>query len=337
MFELKLPKVINEINYFKRNENGKGCVLYSYTRDKGIMTICKNDFADIEKDFSVSQNTLEIIKNIDVVNLEITENKILFEGKGGNNFTANLLACEGLPTFNDTFENEIEIEMNTLIKAKTFSNSDNVSFAVLNGVKINNFGDVFATDRITAFRKINDSVQSREGEEKYIVLPKEFIDILKSEIGTQGKVKVKFNKTKCLVEKEDMSFVSGLYDGKYPELNMIFAPSYSSVCSFSIKVNGLKAKAKIFDKIKTNENKLVFCEFKNDKLTIEGESLFETELEMTSKNDNDYDFSISYDNFKKMLVVAENIVAVDYYGEKRPIRFGLEDKSEIVLLPIVRI
>lgn len=333
MLDLKLPKIINEINYFKKEE--RGCTLYSYPQDKSTMTICKNVDLEIAEDFCIDQSTLELIRNLLPINeFEIKSNKIKVVSKQGK-LSAKLLQ-EDLPSTNFEFENEVEVEVETLIKAKNFVSAEtNNYFNFLSGVKINNFGDVFATDRYTAFRKLSDKYvgEKREGEEKYVLITKDFIETIKAEFDPKSKIKIAFNDTKCKVEKEDyMQFISGVLVGKYPDLNNIFN-SCNCYCPTEIDIEDLKAKAKLVDKIKTNADKIIFYCFENGKLKIEGESSFETTI--CEKTTDEYSFVLSHLNVKKLLASASGKIIFYYSGDKKPILF-VEKSNEILLLPIAR-
>lgn len=330
MLDLKLPKIINEINYFKKEE--RGCTLYSYPQDKSTMTICRNVDLEIAEDFCIDQSTLELIRNLlPIDELEIKSNKIKAVSKQGK-LSAKLLQ-EDLPNTNFEFENEVEVEVETLIKAKNFVSAETNNS--LSGVKINNFGDVFATDKYTAFRKLSDKydVEKLDGEEKYVLITKDFIETIKTEFDPKSKIKIAFSKTKCKVEKEDyMQFISGVLVGKYPDLNNIFN-SYNRYCPTEIDIEDLKAKAKLVDKIKANADKIIFYCFENGKLKIEGESSFETTI--CEKTTDEYSFVLSHLNVKKLLASASGKIIFYYSGDKKPILF-VEKRNEILLLPIAR-
>lgn len=334
MLDLKLPKIINEINYFKKEE--RGCTLYSYPQDKSTMTICRNVDLEIAEDFCIDQSTLELIRNLlPIDELEIKSNKIKAVSKQGK-LSAKLLQ-EDLPSTNFEFENEVEVEVETLIKAKNFVSAETNNYFnfFLSGVKINNFGDVFATDKYTAFRKLSDKYvgEKREGEEKYVLITKDFIETIKAEFDPKSKIKIAFSKTKCKVEKEDyMQFISGVLVGKYPDLNNIFN-SCNRYCPTEIDIEDLKAKAKLVDKIKANADKIIFYCFENGKLKIEGESSFETTI--CEKTTDEYSFVLSHLNVKKLLASASGKIIFYYSGDKKPILF-VEKSNEILLLPIAR-
>ena len=334
MLDLKLPKIINEINYFKKEE--RGCTLYSYPQDKSTMTICKNVDLEIAEDFCIDQSTLELIRNLlPIDELEIKSNKIKVFSKQGK-LSAKLLQGD-LPSTNFEFENEVEVEVETLIKAKNFVGAETNNYLnfFLSGVKINNFGDVFATDKYTAFRKLSDKYvgEKREGEEKYVLITKDFIETIKAEFDPKSKIKIAFNDTKCKVEKEDyMQFISGVLAGKYPDLNNIFR-SCNRYCPTEIDIEDLKAKAKLVDKIKANADKIIFYCFENGKLKIEGESSFETTI--CEKTTDEYSFVLSHLNVKKLLASTSGKINFYYSGDKKPILF-VEKSNEILLLPIAR-
>ena len=334
MLDLKLPKIINEINYFKKEE--RGCTLYSYPQDKSTMTICRNVDLEIAEDFCIDQSTLELIRNLlPIDELEIKSNKIKVFSKQGK-LSAKLLQ-EDLPNTNFEFENEVEVEVETLIKAKNFVSAETNNYLnfFLSGVKINNFGDVFATDKYTAFRKLSDKYvgEKREGEEKYVLITKDFIETIKAEFDPKSEIKIAFNDTKCKVEKEDyMQFISGVLVGKYPDLNNIFK-SCNCYYPTEIDIEDLKAKAKLVDKIKANADKIIFYCFENGKLKIEGESSFETTI--CEKTTDEYSFVLSHLNVKKLLASASGKIIFYYSGDKKPILF-VEKSNEILLLPIAR-
>lgn len=76
-----LPKKLNEINYFKKTDDG--CEIYSYneridTRNEVI--VIKLD-SEIENDFCVDSKALEMVKTLSPCEIEITDKSFIIKSK----------------------------------------------------------------------------------------------------------------------------------------------------------------------------------------------------------------------------------------------------------------
>lgn len=333
----KLPKNINEINLFKKEE--KGSTLYSFAKDNQVTIVCRLEDFEIDRDFCIDKNTLEIIKNLTPIKeFKISDNKIKIVGANGK--LSSKLIEENLPQIDMNKTNKVEVDLRALSCAKNFtandSNSSYTSFA-FQSIRLNNYGDIYSTDRYIAYKHLNERFGDIKRENEVVILiPKNFVAFLEKEFDTEEKIEIFYQKNICLVEKENITYISKLFEGNYPNLQSLFEGNCGN--ETTIDFADFKKKTKIAEKIGANENnKIVFYTFNNGKLIVDGDSTYEADLVETQTRFGDYDFTISAENVKKISSATKNSeITFKFKESKHPIFFLTKENDTILTLPILR-
>ena len=325
----KLPKKINEINYFKQQENG--CLLYSLSEKKNITILCRLENFEIENDFCIDDKTLNMIKLLAPIDsIKFEDNKIIVKSKKGN-YRAKLIE-KPLPIIETDYENKVEVKVKTLNSAKNFL-ADEKSVLALSGIRINSCGDVVATDRFTAFRNLNlENLESRENA-SYIIVPKDFVDFINKEFGENEKITLFFDNNKCMVNKDNLTYISRLIAGNYPNVDHIFNNLNGE--ELEIDFADLKEKANLAKEVGFGNDNLILYTFENGNLSVNGENDYQTKL-IGNVNVIEHTFTLSLENLYKIINSVECEALKLYYNSaNRPI-FTKENGNEILVLPVIR-
>ena len=178
MLNIKLlPNKVNEINYF-RKEN-QGCTLFSMSDKKTTVIICRLVDFEIDQDFCVDDKTINMIKLLNPTDITIKDGTFFIKAKKGK-YKAKLMKNQ-LKNIDIENKYSINVNMNRLAIAKTYC-SDNESKMALNGVNVNEYGDIVATDSYTCFRYLNKNAERTTDKPLNITIPREFIDFICKEI-----------------------------------------------------------------------------------------------------------------------------------------------------------
>lgn len=321
---MNLPNKVNEINYFKKED--KGCTLYSYSNKNTITIVAELPDFDIPHDFFVDDkainmlNLLAPIKSIDIDNVCMSIKGA--KGKYKARFIeGNVIA----PNMN--LENSITVDVERLKIASKFV-STNDTRPVLTGVNIKSDNSIYATDSYMAYRYISKQTVSEENANVEIVIHKSFIDYISSLYN--DKVQIFFNENTCMVKKDNISYVSRLLEGKYPDINRIY--------------NGVKKLNKIVYDVKDLNEKLniasildfssKYCvvNFKNNTMNVKAENPYDAEIDVTYEKD--YEYNIALPRLKAVLSNLQNDKMILDFEDNFKQLYIEENGNEFVLLPM---
>ena len=75
----KLPKKLNEFNYFKKEENS--CRMFSYGIKSALIIVVDFNELEIENDFCVDSKSLEMVRLLYPCNVKIVDKRFIGESK----------------------------------------------------------------------------------------------------------------------------------------------------------------------------------------------------------------------------------------------------------------
>ena len=213
-FNIELPKKINKINYFEKNE--EGCTLISHNGANSDIYIIVNYGLDIEKSFAITDSTLQaIIKLQPDVEVKLNEKSIVATSKKGK-YTGKYVDMNfAAPNMN--YENSYPVDLDVLNKAANFS-AVNDKKPVLTGVNINTCGDVVATDSFKVYFYKGDNESS---DTNSITISASLIKVANS-IFDNKLLFINYNKNSVAFNYENITVVGRLLEGNYPSLANIF-------------------------------------------------------------------------------------------------------------------
>ena len=320
----KLPKKINEIAYFKKSENGT--TIYNYSsKNKNDMVIIKLEECEIEKDFAINGSTLEMVRKLQpLTSLELENDKLVIKSKKGT-FKGALIS-ETMFSPNTDLEKGIKVNLKALKVLSAFT-SNNDKKPILAGINIKADGTMAATDSFKLARYLSvETVKTNDN----ITIPKTFIDLIKTEIDEE-EITLKYNDKIVALEKDNITFISSLIAGNYPDVSRIFRPSEFKIV---YETETLKEAINLAKNVGINNNgeKYLSLLFDNGKLVAQGTSTYETII--NDKEDNKYKFVLSAESLELVLnnITNEN-VEIGYISNNQPIQ--IEDNGiEYIVLPI---
>ncbi len=320
----KLPKKINEIAYFKKNENGS--IIYNYSKkSKDSVVMIELEDTEIEKDFAIAGTTLEMVRKLKPVDsVELDGNKFVIKSKKGT-FKGSLLD-ETLVMLNTTITGTIKVNLKALKILSEFV-SDNDKKPILTGVNIFNDGTMVATDSFKLARYLGNTTIAVESN---ITIPKAFVDLIKNEI-TTDEVELSYNNSTVLLKVDNITYVSNLLAGAYPDVRRIFTTSDKEII---FDTESLKENIDLAKNVGISEGgeKFLPLTFDNGNLIADGISLYETNL-LTLTNE-EYNFTLSIDAIDLVLRHIENKeVYFGFIADNKPIQIK-DNGIEYVILPI---
>lgn len=321
----KLPKKLNEICYFKKEETGT--TIYNYSnKNKADVVIIKLEDTEIENNFAILGSTLDMVRKLNPVkSVEIKEEQFIIKSAKGT-FKGKLLN-ETLPLYNLSVKNEIKANLKALKVLSGFT-ATNDRKPILEGINLKSDGTMVATDSFKLARY--KSVEKVDTEDN-ITIPKTFVDLIKSEI-TDDEVVLKYNDNTVILEKENITYVSGLLAGVYPSVDRLFNPSSLTI---EYDTHALKEAISLSKNVGIDNNgeKYLSLTFENGKIVAEGVSTFETNID---DNKEEYRFTIQADVLELVLNnITDEITRIGYTAYNRPL--NIESNSiEYLLLPIVK-
>lgn len=329
-----LPKKLNEINYFKKEE--KGSTLYSFSKKSKTMVICRLEEFEIEKDFCIEDKTLNMVKILSPIRGLVINDTFTIKSKKGN-YKAKLVG-ENLLQPNLVVENFLNADVERLSIASKFVDNNsgaNGGKVVLTGVNVNSLGDIQATDSYFAFRYLSGKTREENEEVKDIIIPKDFIDFITKEFS--GNITINFNKNTCFISKDNITYVSRYIDGKYPNMDMIF--KNKGFVEISYNLNEFEEKFNIAKQVGLSENKIATnIVLTGSKLIANGLNTYETELNNESQN-FDFDICLGIDKvsavFDNLSKKEKNLTLITT-GKERPV-FINDNDNEFVILPMRRL
>lgn len=318
----KLPKKLNEVCYFKKCENG--VKIYNYSnKNKDLMTIIELE-CEIEQDFAIAGSTLEMVRKLNPAVADIVGNEFVIESKKAT-FKGKLLETNLLIP-NTKANDDIWVNVKALKVLSEFT-SENDKKPVLCGINVKTDGTMVATDSFKLARYKSDRICK---EDANITIPKTFVDLIKNEAEEENIV-LSYNNNSVIFKKDNITYVSTLIAGAYPNVDRIFTNSYRQ----SIELNTLILKESVnlarnvgLENIK---EKYLPLTFENGTLKANGTDYFET---MISDKNDEYLFVLASTSFE---LVLKNIVSetlhINYTSDSAPLEI-VESGIEYILLPM---
>lgn len=322
----KLPKKLNEINYFKKEPFG--CTLYSYSLKNDTTIVVELRDFEIDNDFCVESKVVDMLRVLSPITSIKVDNVFEIKSKKGK-YKATLLDNQ-LKKPNMDFTKKFEVDFDRVLMASDFVDTKGTR-VVLTGININSNGSINATDSYIAFRYINNDYKEQLEENLSIIVPKDFIGFVSKEFS--GKVKFEFNEQTCQLRKDNVKYITRLISGTYPSLDNIYnAKNNSQELVFDYK--DFVEKYEVAKQVGQNSDKINCLRFSNNKFVALGENEFESEL--TTNSNIAYDFALSQDKFDKVfskISSANEKLKMNYTNPTRPLFFE-DNGNEFLLLPI---
>lgn len=298
-----LPKKFNEVNYFKKLENG--CEICSYSKkisERNEVLIVKLENFEIEKDFCVENKTLEMVKVLYPCDIEITDKSFIIKSKKGK-YTGKLLS-ENLFYLQreDLFSTAIEADINVLIKASTFVNK-NIQKPVLTGVRVDYNSNIYSTDSFRAYFYVpNNKALTTEG----ITLPISFINDIKNIFNLDNNVKINIYKNIVYYQNENITLCSRIIEGAYPDMSKIFG-NYKAHETIDVDKADLLDKISIANNVGADNDKNTTIVLSKNKFEAFGSNNYEAEIKF--ENDNQFTFKLPINHLEQALkTIAESDV-----------------------------
>lgn len=326
-FNIELPKKLNKINYFKKND--EGCTLYSYNDEVGNNPYIIMDLPnfEIEKDFCINDSTLLAISKLQPdVELKFNEKGFIAKSKKGK-YTAKYIQSN-LINVNMNYDNEIKVDLSILNKAVAFV-SNNDKKPILTGVNING-GVITATDSFKVYRNVANIENNNATNE--ITIESDLIRMVSS-IFNNNIVDTYYNKNTICFKEDNIRVVGRLLEGNYPSLDTI-------VAQFSDEKHELNRNDILetieFTKIAgASLKETAYISFENNKIIGLGADTFEKEIEY-----NGVDIVLEIGNLETALKSFKSDTI--YFTCKKSGRGsivcirGNEAEEKIILLGIVK-
>ena len=320
----KLPKKINEVCCFKKQDNGS--IIYNYSsKNRDSMVIIELSECEIEKDFAIAGTTLEMVRKLKPVDsIELEGNKFVIKSKKGT-FKGSLLN-ETPSILNTNLQNTLKVNLKALKVLSEFV-SDNDKKPVLTGVNIANNGTMVATDSYKLARFLGDAAIQVENN---ITIPKTFIDLIKNEVDDE-EVALSYNNTTVILKVDNITYVSNLLAGNYPDVSRIFT---NSAMQITFDVERLRESIDLAKNvgIAVGGEKYLPLTFDNGNLIANGVSIYETTLSETIPSE--YNFTLSIEAIELVLKnIENNTINLGYNSDTKPIQIN-DNGIEYIVLPI---
>lgn len=270
-----LPKKLNEICLFKKKE--KGCVMYSYGEkitERENIIICKLEDLEIERDFCVSKNAVEMVKRLQATDVKITDKSFIIKSAKGK-YTAKLVESE-LPQAHVPSKKTIELDIEKLNKACNYvATSDNQP--ILKGVYCNNAGDIIATDSYKAYIYVGGMSISQEEGEFGVSIPTTFIKLVSENLGNERCI-ARFDEQTIAIAKGNTVIIGNLYAGNYPSMQGIVAKLKAGQTIHNIDSAEVLDFLDIAKNCENSEDKQYYIKFTNNHIEASGVNTFESEI-----------------------------------------------------------
>lgn len=274
-----LPKKLNDICAFVKKE--KGSVMLSYSqeaskRDNIILTRFE-DF-EIEKDFIVSKNALEMAKKLEAEEIKITDKSFIVKSSKGR-YTTKLIQ-DNVPNVHLPKEKKIKLDLKYLSKASSYVASNN-SRPVLTGVYCDSKGNIIATDSYKAYLYRNEEEANLEEETISVSIPNSFIKTVCDNYG-QEICNATFDKQTIAIVQNETVIVGNLLAGEYPDISRIIA-TVENKKKLPLDINSMIECVNITKSCDSGDNVCVKLT-KNHFQSI-GESEFESDINFALNDD----------------------------------------------------
>lgn len=329
-FNIELPKKINKINYFEKNE--EGCTLVSHNGANSDIYIIVNYPMDIEKSFAITDSTLQaIVKLQPDVEIKLNEKSIVASSKKGKytgKYVENTFA-----TPNMNYENSFPVDLDILSKAANYC-STNEKKPILTGVNVNTNGDVMATD---SFKVYFNKGENASDKEESITIDSSLIKVANS-IFDNKLLFIQYNSNTVAFSFENVIVVGRLLEGKFPSLAGIFKMLESEAkqkinkdeileCLEFTKMTGANSK---------NKDLGVYAILQENKFLGKSDEYFEKEIDY---NGDEIIFDANYLELVLKSFKTNNVeIATKDNGKGSLACFTEEnnDKEKIILLGIAK-
>ena len=321
-----LPKKLNEINYFKKGDNG--CEIYSYSaklEDRNEVIVVELKDCEIEKDFCIDLKSLEMVKVLYPCDITITDKSFIIKSNKGK-YTGKLLS-EGLFNLSTSNYNDVlSIDIDTLVKASGYV-SKNDKKPILCGVRIDENGNVYATDSFRAYFYRESESLSQNG----ITIPTSFINLVKS-LSNENNIKINYNNNILVVMFNNIKIFGRLLDGNYPNMSKILERKNNATL-IEIDKDEICERLEIASNIGNDSDKRTIIKFTNGKIEALGNNNYEAEIKFEC--DSEYSTKMQFDfldqafktitNDLKFKVVLDSI-------QKIGVMLFLENEKETCLI-----
>lgn len=237
----------NYMNYFKEGK------CYQWDKDKNVISITPTE---IKEEFCLDKNGMDMFLKFD--NPEIKVGKSL-EVKSGKT-KANIKLCEQeLVLPNMEYTSSFKLDINKLKTANKFV-STNLKRPVLTGVNISN-GYIAGTDSYFIYRETCET-------DCNITIASQFINILND---AQSDIEIKCNDGVVCCDINGITYIGRLLSGAFPNVEKLYNTPANRVV-----VNKEELK-QLLSFSETKESNIILS---NNKLVIEGENVFEAEIDL---------------------------------------------------------
>lgn len=326
-FNVELPKKLNKINYFKKEETG--CTLYSYSDELGNNPYIIVDLTDfeIEKDFCINDSTLLAIAKLQPnVELKFNEKGFIAKSSKGK-YTAKYIQSN-LIDVNMNYDNEIKADLSILNRAVAFVSSNDKK-PILTGVNING-GVVTATDSFKVYRNV--ATIENEIAVNQITIESDLIKMVSS-IFSENIVDTYYNNNTICFKENNVRVVGRLLEGKYPSLDAIISQFTDE--KHELNRNDILETIEFTKIAGANLKESCYISFENNKIIGMGADTFEKEI-----NYNGGEIILEVGNLETALKSFKTDVI--YFTCKKSGRgsmvciTGNEENEKIVLLGIVK-
>lgn len=284
-----LPKKLNEINYFKKQN--QGCKIYSYTLDPAkrneVLIISLPD-TEIEKDFCITSNTIAMVSKLGIdADINITDKSFIVKSKKGK-YVATLLSEQLFNLDTNTCVDSVSVDIDYLVKASNFVSKEERR-PVLTGVRVDSFNNIYATDSFKAYFKLNEYSFSEKG----ITLPVNFINLIKNTFNNKN-INLYYNNNIVYCEEDNLIIVSRLIDGMYPAIEKVYK-NINSAINVEYNKDELLGALEISSNIESasDKDKRIIIELTENHFKTAGADTFDADI--TFKNENLFTMKINHE------------------------------------------
>ena len=326
-----LPNKLFEICDFKKSING-GCVMYSYDARpelRDVIIVNEQPNFEIPHDFKVVSKAIEVSNklNDETINIDVQNNNFLVKSKKGS-YKVNLLGTDNFTPPNEIYLKTLKTDIKKLANACEYVavKSDR---PILRGVRIDFNGNIYASDKFRIYiHQVADFCD--EG----ITIPATFIKIVKDNFGDIDDVELHLSEHKVKATKGNISIIGNIYEGQFPNLTKIVSSTSNKLNVIDKNIVG-EALDYLKYMVNDSKDKSNYVVLKDGKLTLKGQSTFETEFDLGLQ----YDESICVDaNYLTKAIAtfeASKLKCMCSDGNVKTL-FKLTDEIETVILMCIR-
>ena len=283
-----LPKKLNDINYFKKAE--QGCEIYSYNskvEERNEVIVIKLDDCEIEHDFCVDSKAIDMVKVLYPCEINVTDKSFIIKSKKGK-FTAKLLSESLFKLASDDYSKSLNIDINILTKASGYV-AKNDKKPILCGVRIDDNNNVYATDSFKAYFYRTTNELSQNG----ITIPLNYINLVKSLID-KNEINIKYNNNILMTRiNPNIEIYGRLLDGNYPDMSRILK-NRANATLVEIDKDEIVDRLSIASNVGSGSDKRTLIKFTKNKIEALGDNDYEAEIKYNSGNDFSLKIQLEY-------------------------------------------